>query len=165
MLAISCIPARAQNDYVVGAQDVLTITVFGEPELSGRYTVELDGTFTYPQLGRITAGGQTLRALEAQLKAKLAEGFLRNPQVAVAVETYRSQRILIMGEVRNPGEYQLTGEMTLLSALVRAQRRVPRRSGERLPRPVCDVRRRPWVDHAFAQAKVDDVQDALFIFR
>ena len=110
----------AQTDYLVGAQDVLTITVFGEPELSGKYTVEQDGTFTYPQIGRLKAGGLTLRDLEADLKKKLADGYLKNPQVAVAIETYRSQRILIMGEVRSPGEYQLNGEMTLLAALLRA---------------------------------------------
>jgi polysaccharide export outer membrane protein len=45
---------------------------------------------------------------------------LKNPQVAVAIENYRSQRILILGEVRSPGEYQLSGEMTLLAALARA---------------------------------------------
>lgn len=111
---------RAQTDYLVGAQDVLTITVFGEPELSGKYTVEQDGTFTYPQIGRLKAGGLTLRDLEADLKKKLADGYLKNPQVAVAIETYRSQRILVMGEVKSPGEYQLNGEMTLLAALLRA---------------------------------------------
>lgn len=120
LLALLAVPAFAQNDYVIGAQDVITITVFGEAELSGKYTVEQDGTFTYPQLGRIKAGGQTLRALEAELKKQLADGYLKNPQVGVAIETYRSQRILVMGEVRQPGEYQLSGEMTLLSALVRA---------------------------------------------
>lgn len=122
--------ALAQNDYVIGPQDVLSITVFGENELSGKYTVETDGTFTYPQLGRIKAGGQTLRALEAELKKQLADGYLKNPQVAVAVENYRSQRILIMGEVRNPGEYQLNGEMTLLAALVRAGSTTPAASRE-----------------------------------
>lgn len=120
----------AQNDYVVGPQDVLAITVFGEAELSGKYTVEQDGTFTYPQLGRIKAGGQTLRTLEAELKKQLSDGFLKNPQVAVAVENYRSQRILIMGEVRNPGEFQLNGEMTLLAALVRAGSTTPAASRE-----------------------------------
>jgi polysaccharide export outer membrane protein len=113
-------PGAAQNDYVVGSQDVLTVTVFGEAELSGKYTVEQDGTFTFPQLGRVKAGGLTLRALEQDLKTKLADGYLRNPQVAVAIENYRSQRILVLGEVRSPGEYQLTGEMTLLAALARA---------------------------------------------
>lgn len=110
----------AQNDYIVGSQDVLTVTVFGEAELSGKYTVEQDGTFTFPQIGRVKAGGLTLRNLELELKTKLADGYLKNPQVAVAIETYRSQRILVMGEVRSPGEYQLNGEMTLLAALARA---------------------------------------------
>ena len=108
------------QDYLVGPQDVLTISVFGEPELGGKYTVEQDGTFTFPQIGRIKAGGLTLRGLEQELKKQLADGFLRNPQVAVAIENYRSQRILVLGEVRSPGEYQLAGEMTLLAALARA---------------------------------------------
>ena len=104
---------------------MLTITVFGEADFSGRYTVEQDGTFTYPQLGRIKAGGLSLRALEADLKAQLSDGYLKNPQVAVAIETYRSQRILVMGEVRAPGEYQLAGETSLLAALARAGSTTP----------------------------------------
>ena len=111
---------RAQTDYQIGPQDVLTISVFGEPELSGKFTVEQDGTFTYPQLGRVKAGGLSLRGLEQELKKQLSPDFLRNPQVAVSIENYRSQRILILGEVRSPGEYQLNGEMTLLAALARA---------------------------------------------
>jgi polysaccharide export outer membrane protein len=112
--------ARPQTDYTVGPQDVLTIQVFGEPEYSGKYTVEQDGTFTYTQIGRIKASGLTLRALEQELKKQLADGFLKNPQVAVTIENYRSQRILVIGEVRSPGEYQLAGGMTLLAALARA---------------------------------------------
>ena len=101
-VALLCGPAGpllAQTDYVVGPQDVLTVTVFGEAELSGKYTVEQDGTFTFPQIGRVKAGGTTLRKLEVELKTKLADGYLKNPQVAVAIENYRSQRILVMGEV------------------------------------------------------------------
>jgi polysaccharide export outer membrane protein len=116
---------QAQSDYTVGPQDVLTVTVFGEAELSGKFTVEQDGTFTFPQIGRIKAGGLTLRALEQELRTRLADGYLKNPQVAVAIDNYRSQRILVMGEVRSPGEYQLTGEMTLLSALARAGSTMP----------------------------------------
>ncbi len=110
----------AQTDYVVGAQDVLTVTVFGESDLSGKFTVEQDGTFTFPLIGRVRAGGVTLRALELDLRTQLADGYLRNPQVTVAVETYRSQRIFVMGEVRSPNTYQLTGDMTLIEALARA---------------------------------------------
>ena len=115
----------AQADYSVGAQDVLTISVYDQPEMSGKFKVESDGTFTFPLIGRVHAGGVTLRAFEQDLKAKLADGFLRNPQVTVVVDTYRSQRILVMGEVRAPGEYQLTGDMTLLAALARAGSTTP----------------------------------------
>jgi polysaccharide export outer membrane protein len=119
-------PLFAQGtDYIVGPQDVLTVTVFGEGELSGKYTVEQDGTFTFPQIGRIKAGGMTLRGIEQELKARLADGYLKDPQVAVAIENYRSQRIVIIGEVRSPGEYQLNGEMTLLTALARAGSTTP----------------------------------------
>jgi polysaccharide export outer membrane protein len=124
LLIAACSPLAAE-DYIVGPQDVLTITVFGEAELSGKYTVEQDGTFTFPQIGRVNAGGKTLRGIEGDLKTKLADGYLRNPQVAVAIENYRSQRIIVMGEVRSPGEYQLTGEMTLLAALARAGSTTP----------------------------------------
>jgi polysaccharide export outer membrane protein len=120
LLTCLAAPVAAQTDYQIGAQDVLTITVFGETDLSGKYTVEQDGTFTFPLIGRVTAGNVTLRTLEQDLKKKLADGYLRNPQVTVGIETYRSQRILVLGEVRSPAEYQLTGDMTLLAALARA---------------------------------------------
>jgi polysaccharide export outer membrane protein len=118
-------PFAAQTDYVVGSQDVLTITVFGERDFSGKYTVEQDGTFTYPQLGRIKAGGLTLRALEQELKKQLADGYLKNPQVAVAIETYKSQQVLVLGEVRSPGPYQLANGMTLLQAIAQAGSTTP----------------------------------------
>ena len=122
----------AQTNYVIGAQDVLTIAVFGETDLSGKYTVEQDGTFTFPLIGRVKPGGLTLRGFEQELKKQLADGFLRNPQVTVGVETYRSQRILVMGEVRAPGEYQMTGDMTLLAALARAGSPTPTAGHEAL---------------------------------
>ena len=123
--AVISTAAAAQTDYVVGSQDVLTITVFGEKDFSGRYTVEHDGTFTYPQLGRVKAGGLTLRALEQALKKQLADGFLKDPQVAVAIETYKSQQILVLGEVRTPGTYQIAGNLTVLQALAQAGSTTP----------------------------------------
>lgn len=109
-----------QTDYIIGSQDVLAITVYDQPDLSGTFNVEADGSFTFPLVGRVAAGGQTLRALEEDLEARLADGYLKHPQVSVAVEQYRSQRIFLMGEVRAPGAYQLTGDMTLIEALARA---------------------------------------------
>jgi polysaccharide export outer membrane protein len=120
------------RDYVVGAPDTLTITVWNQPNLSGKFSVEADGTFIYPLIGRVKAGGLTLRAIETELNRRLGEGYLKNPQVSVSVETYRSQQIFIVGEVRSPGAYPLTGNMTLIEALARAGSTTSDASGEAL---------------------------------
>ena len=112
--------AQAQADYVVGSQDVLLITMWDQPDLSGKFNVDSDGTFVFPLIGRVRSGGLTLRDVEAELKKRLAAGYFKNPQLSVAVEEYRSQRIFIVGEVRTPGPYSLSGDMTLIEALARA---------------------------------------------
>jgi polysaccharide export outer membrane protein len=119
-LAASGAAAQVGADYVIGAQDVLAVSVFDHASLSGRFAVEGDGSFSFPLLGRLRAGGLTVRQFENELKQLLADGFIRSPQVAVTVEHYRSRRIFVIGEVRQPGTYPLTGEMTLIEALARA---------------------------------------------
>jgi len=119
------------TDYRVGPQDVLTITSYDQADLSGKFTVETDGTFTYPLIGRVKAGGLTLRGLEESLKARLKdEGYFRNPQVTVSVETYKSQKVYVIGEVRMPGSYPLSGDMSLVEAIARAGSTLPSASGE-----------------------------------
>jgi polysaccharide export outer membrane protein len=116
-------PSFAQStssDYAIGPQDVLAIVVFDQPDLSGKYAVEIDGSFTFPYIGRVKAGGLTIRAFEQELRTRLADGFFKDPQIAVSVESYRSQRIFITGEVRTPGAFPLTGELTLLDAIAKA---------------------------------------------
>jgi polysaccharide export outer membrane protein len=132
LVTASAATASAQSaaDYVIGPQDVLTIQVFDQADLGGKYSVEVDGTFSFPLIGRIQAGGLTLRAFEHELKAKLADGYFRNPQVTVGIEHYRSQRVFVMGEVRQPGPVALTGGMTLIEALARAGSTTATASGE-----------------------------------
>jgi len=120
-LLVSATAALAQaTNYIVGSQDVLSITVFDQADLGGKFTVEADGTFTFPLIGRVKAGGLTLREVEVLLQQELSKGFFKNPQVSAAVEQYRSQRVFIVGEVRSPGTYPLNGDMTLIEALARA---------------------------------------------
>ena len=121
--------AQSAANYVIGPRDVLTIQVF-DTEISGKYTVEADGTFSFPLIGRIQAAGRTLREFEEDLRAKLADGYYRNPQVSVAVDQYRSQQIFVIGEVRTPGPVPLTGGMTLVEAIARAGSTLPSASGE-----------------------------------
>lgn len=108
-----------QRLYIVGQNDVLTISVYDQPQLTGKYAVEADGTFTFPLIGRVRVGGLSLRGIEDELRNRLVRGFLKNPQVSVAIEQYRSQQVFVMGEVERPGELQFTGAMTLVEALAR----------------------------------------------
>ncbi len=131
LIVIAAFPAAAQvNNYVVGAQDVLTIQVFDQPDLGGKFSVETDGSLSFPLIGRVKVSGLTLRDVEILLKKELSNGFFKNPQVSVAVESYRSQRVFIVGEVRNPGSYALTGDMALIEVLARAGSTTATASGE-----------------------------------
>jgi len=118
-------------DYVVGPLDVLMITSYDQADLSGKFSVESDGTFTFPLIGRFRAGGLTLRQVEDALKQRLSsEGYFKNPQITVSVEQYKSQKIFIVGEVRSPGTYPLSGGMSFVEALARAGSTTPSASGE-----------------------------------
>ena len=124
-------PVRQDPDYVVGPQDVLVITSYDQSRLTGKFTIETDGTFTYPLIGLVHAGGMTLRGVEGALETELVDqGFFGNPQIAVAVEQYRSQRIFVVGEVRTPGAYPMSGGMRLVEALAHAGSPLSEASGE-----------------------------------
>ena len=130
-LAVTSSFAQAPADaYLIGPQDVLAINVWDQPDLNGKFTVESDGTFSFPLIGRTKAGGLTLRQFEGELKKKLADGFFRNPEVTVSIEQYRSQRVFVVGEVRNPGPYQLSGKMSLIEVLSRAGSTLPTAADE-----------------------------------
>ena len=89
---------------MLGPQDVLNITVLGENDLSRKYTIEQDGSFTFPLIGRVTARGLTLRDLEQELKKQLVSGgYLKNPEISVAVDAYQSQRIMVWGAGQSAG--------------------------------------------------------------
>src|SRR3954463_8243396 len=123
--------AGAVTDYVVGPQDILAITCYDQTDMTGKFTVEADGTFTYPLIGRVKAGGKTMRGLESSIRKQLVDdGYFRNPQITVAVDTYKSQKVFIVGEVRAPGTYPLSGNMNLVEALARAGSTLPTASGE-----------------------------------
>jgi polysaccharide export outer membrane protein len=133
-------PAAQRPDYVVGPQDVLKVTVFDEPQLSGIFRVDTDGSFTYPFIGRVKAVGQNLRSIEAELAKLLADGYVRRPQVSIEVDQYRSRSIFVVGEVRTPGRYPLSGEMTLIEALAQAGSTTPAAGSELLILRAADSR-------------------------
>jgi polysaccharide export outer membrane protein len=121
LLLQSSNPALAA-EYIVGPQDRLAITVYEEPTLTKTVTVDSDGSFDFPLIGRTVAGGLSVRQIAADLKKRLGppNGFLVNPQVNIEVETYRSQVVYVNGQVRMPGAVPLKGAMTIMDVLAQA---------------------------------------------
>jgi polysaccharide export outer membrane protein len=108
------------NDYRIGPRDVLNVTMWGQTDISGKYTVDAEGKLTFPLIGAVKVEGLTAGQVVAELRERLKHGFFLDPQLTVSVDDFRSQRIFVMGQVRQPGSYPLSGGMTLIEALARA---------------------------------------------
>ena len=107
--------------YVIGPQDSLSIIVTDEADLTNKYRVDTDGTITMPYLNRVPVAGLTLAEAQVKIAQMLQAGYLRNPQVRVEVDQFKSRRVFVSGEVRTPGYVTMAGTtMTLLEALALA---------------------------------------------
>ncbi|MGE3249238.1 MAG: polysaccharide biosynthesis/export family protein [Hyphomonadaceae bacterium] len=107
------------TDYRLGPGDQLRITVFGETDLTGQYIVSSQGSIAFPLLGEVPARGRTLPELSGDIAARLREGYIRNPNVSAEVTNYRP--FFILGEVRMPGTYPYSANLTVLNAVATAQ--------------------------------------------
>ncbi|MHB8286432.1 MAG: polysaccharide biosynthesis/export family protein, partial [Caulobacteraceae bacterium] len=105
-------------DYVLGPGDKLRITVFGEENLSGEFTVAGNGHVSFPLIGDVQAAGQTVRALQFQIIQALKDGYLKDPRVSAEVLTFRPY--FLYGEVSKPGEYPYADGITVLNAVATA---------------------------------------------
>jgi polysaccharide export outer membrane protein len=108
------------GDYQIGPEDILKITVYGHEDLTQIILVQPDGTFTFPLVGRVKGSDNTPAELEKKIAILLSKGFIRNPQVTVVVQEYRSKIVYVVGEVARPGPYPLAGKTTLVEVLSKA---------------------------------------------
>lgn len=116
-------PAQAALDrnYIIGAADVLSISVFRVPDLSfDEIRVDAQGNLQIPLIGSVHAAGETTTSLATILERGLSERYLQNPQVTVAVSQSASQKVTVDGAVVKPGVYELRGRTTLLQAVAMA---------------------------------------------
>jgi polysaccharide export outer membrane protein len=105
--------------YVIGPQDVVSVSVWKEADLSGSLPVRPDGKISMPLLHDVQAAGFTPMELAADISSKLKR-FVQDPQVSVVVTAINSQRIFILGEVGHPGPLPLNAGMTALQAIATA---------------------------------------------
>ena len=120
MLAVLTAQGQDAEHYAVGAGDVLEIEVFQEEELSAKYTIDDEGSFEMPLLGRVQAAGLSVQELSEDITVKLGTAYLVNPQVSIRVDVYSSQPVQILGSVNEPGIFYLTGPTTISEMLAQA---------------------------------------------
>ncbi|HXM22332.1 MAG TPA: polysaccharide biosynthesis/export family protein [Terriglobales bacterium] len=105
--------------YIIGADDVLLVSVWKEPDLTTTLPVRPDGNISLPLLNDVAAAGLSPTQLAASITEKLKK-FVADPRVTVVVTQINSQRIYVMGEVQHTGAIQLLPNMTVLQALADA---------------------------------------------
>jgi polysaccharide export outer membrane protein len=113
--AAAALPAAYDMAYHLDAGDKLRIVVYGQEGLTNTYMLDASGAITMPLIGRVPARGRTPASLAADVAARLRNGYIREPSVAVEVEAYRP--FFILGEVAAPGQYPYVPNMTVESAV------------------------------------------------
>jgi polysaccharide export outer membrane protein len=107
------------DSYVIGASDMIAVTVFKEPTLSGSLLVRPDGMISVPLLGDVKAAGKTPLQLADEIAAKLKK-YIQDPSVTVVLGQMNSKLVYLMGEIGKTGPIEMTPGMTLLAAIATA---------------------------------------------
>lgn len=118
------VDAAFETPYVLDAGDKLRVVVFGQTGLSNSYAVDGAGRISMPLIGAVDARGRTTGELEQAIAARLRAGYVREPHVAVEVETHRP--FFILGEVTAAGQYAYVNGMTVETAVAIAGGFTPR---------------------------------------
>jgi polysaccharide biosynthesis/export protein len=109
-------PAGLDPDYVIGPDDILSVHVWKEPDISRKMPVRSDGKIALPLVGEIQASGLTPVRLQSAITQKLRD-FINDPQVTVVVEQMNSRQFTVMGEVQHSGSFPLTHSTRVMDAL------------------------------------------------
>jgi polysaccharide export outer membrane protein len=117
-------PVNYDSAYHLDAGDKLRVVVYGQEGLTNTYAIDAAGAITVPLIGAVHARGRTPAGLAAEITAKLRNGYIRDPSVAVEIESYRP--FFILGEVQAPGQYPYVPNMTVESAVAIAGGFTPR---------------------------------------
>lgn len=108
------------EDTTLGAGDVFEVRVFRQDDMTGTYSVSSEGTISFPLVGVVGVAGKTPAEVERELRDRLADGYLQDPQVSVLVKEYKSKKISVFGQVREPGTLTYTEGMTVVEAVAQA---------------------------------------------
>jgi polysaccharide export outer membrane protein len=109
------------QDYRIGTDDLVEVTVFEIPELNATTRVSAGGVVSMPLIGPVTAAGLTPQEVARTIENALKKNYINDPHVTVFVREYASQPVSVIGAVKVPGIYQIKGQKRLLDMLAMAQ--------------------------------------------
>ena len=108
-----------ESQYIISPGDVLYISVWENPDLTGEVIVRPDGMISFPLIDEVKAAGLTISELDKEMTERLKE-YIRFPDVSISLRAMGGQRVIILGEVKSPGVYSLKGRKTVLEAVALA---------------------------------------------
>lgn len=120
LLLFSAAGLSYSADYLIGPGDVIEISVYDNDDLKTRVRVGDDGSIIMPLLGQVKVDEMTIPQVSGKITALLADGYLINPQVNVFVTEFRSQKVVVLGRVKQPGLIELSGSISLLELISKA---------------------------------------------
>jgi len=108
--------ARPDLEYIIGEADLLAISVWQNPDLDQEVIVRPDGMASFPLVGDIPAAGLSVTQFDQKLTERLKE-YIKHPEVSISIKKLGGKKVIVLGQVENPGVYSVTGARTILEAI------------------------------------------------
>lgn len=113
--------AWGQDDFRLGVGDVVKISVYDQPDLSTSAKVNAAGVIIMPLIGAVKVGGLTTTQAEQRISQQLQDGgFVKNPQVVIAIAEIKSQQVAVLGFVKNSAKVPIEGPMSIIDVIAQA---------------------------------------------
>jgi polysaccharide export outer membrane protein len=103
-------------EYIIGKEDALSISVWQNPDLDQEVIVRPDGRISFPLVGDVAAAGLSITQLDQALSERLKE-YIRYPEVSISIKKLGGKKVIVLGQIKSPGVYSVTGARTILEAI------------------------------------------------
>ena len=107
-------------DVALGVGDVVDIKVYREPDLAGIYRVGQAGAIDFPLIGSVRLAGRDAHEVANEIRSRLGDGYLQQPQVMIFVREYNSRKIHVLGQVTKAGSFGFKSGMSIIEAVAEA---------------------------------------------
>lgn len=108
-------PVTKSYNYKLAPNDILSISVYQQPDMTTQQQIARDGTISFPLIGRVLVGGLSIEEAQNAIAKRLSDHYLVNPQVTIVISQYAPQNYTILGQVGAPGAYPIPYDETVFT--------------------------------------------------